>query len=255
MTTRPGRQPLGLRGAHVVLAEHLEHHRARHAHDRRAQVGTQQRRRQGELRQVTEGIDGERDDLNVGAPAEVERGQHDRERAEPERRQRQERHRGAAQARVEGRVAPRGRDDARDPAIGHAEPDGEQRQLERHRHPLRQQARHGPLRPQRPPEVSAREPADPPDVLLEERLVQPEPRPHLGEALGIPEIGEHQRHHVPGTNRMTAKTITLTRTSVGTINPTRRARKVPTTGRPPSRGRAEGGERGSFDPRPTMLTG
>ena len=47
----PARQPLGARGAHVVLAQHFEHRRARHPRDHRQRNRAERDRRQDQVRQ------------------------------------------------------------------------------------------------------------------------------------------------------------------------------------------------------------
>ena len=48
------RQALGARGAHIVLAEHLQHRRARHARDDGERDGAEHDRRQDEMVQTAE---------------------------------------------------------------------------------------------------------------------------------------------------------------------------------------------------------
>src|SRR5437762_274460 len=84
-----GPQTLCPRGADVVSAQHIEHRRASHPHRRRGEREAECDRREQQELQIAEGVAHEVDvAAGVGEPAQIQREQHDDQRAEPEARQR-----------------------------------------------------------------------------------------------------------------------------------------------------------------------
>ena len=83
-TTSRALHALRARGAHVVLAQHLEHRRAHHPHHDREREDRDRDRRQDELAQVLDRVLVERDVRERRHPAEDARGEEQEQRREPE---------------------------------------------------------------------------------------------------------------------------------------------------------------------------
>ena len=84
VTTGPLAQPLRPRGPDVVLAQHLEHHRACQAHGERRQRGAEDDAGHDHLGEVLERILAERHVLELRRPAPPHRREHHHQRAQPE---------------------------------------------------------------------------------------------------------------------------------------------------------------------------
>jgi hypothetical protein len=149
----PARQALGAHGAHVVLAQHLEHRRTRHPRDDRERDRPERDRRQDQVRQrgaecrhvaraqrVDQHETGERRDVVLHGdasgnrrPAELHREEQDQQQRPPE-----DRHRIAGQRESHHRVirhgvAPHRRQDAGRQPDDDGEQQREERELDRRR--------------------------------------------------------------------------------------------------------------------------
>src|SRR5580765_2184277 len=162
----PPREALGPRGAHVVLAEHLEHARASEPRDDGRGDGAERHGGQDEVGEVAAPGGGE--------PAEMQREDEDEEEAEPEARHRHTEESDRHRADVEPRVPAERRHEAE----GHAERNGDEHgregELRGAADVLRDLGRHRPAAADRGAEVAPEGIANEAPVLHEDRLVQVE---------------------------------------------------------------------------------
>ena len=197
-------QTFGARGAHVVLAEHLEHRRARHARDHRQRNGAEHDCRQHEVVQRVlqrtglarqPGIDGHEtgDRLEVvldqvDAPRHRRQtptlaDEHDQQQAPPEDRHRIAGDRESHQRLVVQAAATRGCDGAGGQPDQHREQHRGERQLDRGREQRSELGEHLLIGGQRHAEVAVQQLPHVVEELLPHRLVEPQFMPKLRQAL------------------------------------------------------------------------
>ena len=186
------REPLGAGGADVILAQHLQHRRARHPRHHRQRIGAQHDGWQDQvLRGGPEGalvareqrIDQQepggrldvvlhRDPARHRRQPELDREQQDQQQAPPEDRHRVAGERGRHHAVVEHRIAAHRRDDARRNAQQQREDDCAERQFDGGGEQREELAQHGFLRDQRFAQVAMQHPPDVDTVLHQHGPVQ-----------------------------------------------------------------------------------
>ena len=143
----PPGEALGPRGAHVVLAEHLQHARPGEPRDDRRGDGAERHGRQDQVGEVA--ATGGRE------PAEVEREDEDQEEAEPEARHRHAEESHHHRADVEPRVPAERRHEAEGNAERHGDEHGREGELGGAADVLRDLGRHRPAAADRGAEVAA----------------------------------------------------------------------------------------------------
>jgi hypothetical protein len=168
------RQPLGARRTHVVLADHLQHLRARETRDGRADVVRLRQRGPDQLLEVLHRILGERHELQGRDPVEDTDEPVQDERPRHEERQAQPAQTGDARQVVERAVLVHGRDHAERNGPDQREGKGEDGQLHRAGKALAQDVPDGPALRIGLAEVAAHRSPDPGEVLDHHRLRQPQ---------------------------------------------------------------------------------
>ncbi len=189
------RQPLGARGAHVILAQDFEHRGAGHAGDDGERHGAEHDRRQDEVPQrveesagligqkrvdghesgrLIEGIVDEVDPARDGQKPQSHGNEHDEEQAPPENRHRiaEQRHRHQRLI-IEAAALDRRKRAGRNPDRDRKQ-HGEEREFERRREQGQKLGQNFILRRQRYAEVAMRKAPDIIEKLLPHRLVEAE---------------------------------------------------------------------------------
>ena len=197
-TTLPPREALGPRGAHVVLAEHLEHARPGEPRDDRRGDGAERHGGHDEVGEVAAAGGGE--------PAEMEREDEDEEETEPEARHRHAEQRHHHRADVEPRVPAERRHEAE----GNAEATATSTAARASWAVLPTfsaiSAATGRRLRIEVPRSPAERVADEAPVLHEDRLVEVELGAHAGDLIGIGhELGEHHLDGVAGDEEQHAE--------------------------------------------------
>ena len=183
-------QALGARGQHVVLAERLQHRRAREPRDAR---GVEGRQHHGGHDEVSEPAHAAR-----GQPAQLHGEEVDQHEAEPEaRRGLAERHQHGARMVHRAVAAHRGGDAERH-REGERQQHGRPRQQQRGRQSLEHEAERVTPVAQRLSEVAAHGAPHEACVLHEERIVEAQALAVLVDVLGLDVHRHEEQHRVAG---------------------------------------------------------
>ena len=185
-----GADPRGARGAHVVLGQHLEHARARHARD--AGHGESAEGHRGQHQR------GETVAARRGKPAEPHREHEDEQQPEPVHGHGLAQQHADRADRVEERVAAEGGEDAG----GHRHDEGEgeagRGELERRGQRLEDEGEGGHLMLERHAEVAAHRAGEEPEVLHPQRIVEAEERAELAHVLFAGLEGQEKPRRIAG---------------------------------------------------------
>ena len=194
-----GMKALGAGGAHVVLANHIEHAGAGQPDDERRVRGRERDGRQQQVAQVGEAsLAEDRGIARARQPAQRGREDQYQVQAHPEGRNRRREHGGARQALVEpASVADRGHHSNRkseddDPHHRH---EGQQ---DAGLQPVDDQIQHRGLKEDRLSEIAPGDGLEPSQVLGHHGLVQTHLDPHRGDRLRRRQVAEHDRGGVSG---------------------------------------------------------
>mmetsp|Transcript_59387 Transcript_59387/g.140251 ORF Transcript_59387/g.140251 Transcript_59387/m.140251 type:complete len:343 (-) Transcript_59387:286-1314(-) len=213
------RQALGARGAHIVLAQHFQHGRARHARHHRQRARAQHQRRQHEVQQrrlegaffaAQPGVDQHEAghalwvelDADAAAhrrPAQLHAEEHDEDQPPPEHRHRVTHRRQAHHALVQQRAALQPGAHAQQQAQAHRKDQRRRGQLHRRREEGGELVAHRLAAHQALAQVAVQQLRHIVQVLHRQRLVQAHALDQRGMGLGVqPALAHHHFDRVAG---------------------------------------------------------